>query len=213
MAGGAQPFGGTQGAAALGVGDLLQIVNAAGPIAVAGMGADAGKVAAEAGGDIQQQRVLRAEAAAVLAGVDLDQRARRQAVAGDGVGHHGVVGDHHQPGAGGVQLGDLIQLLRRDADGIKHVGQAVAGEILGLRQGGDGDAVRLMAVGLHAWLGRIGGQRHAGDVDRLGGFHVRPQCHAVAGDGLGHAGDVVLQDLAIEDDAGGRQVGEAHLGP
>jgi hypothetical protein len=97
------------------------------------------EVAAEAGGDFEQQRVFRGQAAAVLAGVDFDEGAWRQAVLGDGVGDFGVVGNDHQAGAGGVELGDLVKLLRCDADGVEHVGKAMAGEVFGFGKGGDGD--------------------------------------------------------------------------
>ena len=87
---------------------------------------------------------------------------------GDGAGRVRIVGDHDDVRAGGVQLGHLVQLLRRDADRIEDVADAVRGEIFRLGEGGDGDAARLAR------------QRQARHVDRLGGLHVRPQRHAMA---------------------------------
>jgi hypothetical protein len=101
-------------------------------------------------------------------------------------------------GAGGVELGDLRQLLRRDADRVEDVGDAVGGEILGFGEGRDGDAAGLS------------GQRQARHLDRLRGLHVRAQRHALGGQRLGHAGDVAQQDRPVEHEAGRRQVGEVH---
>ena len=82
----------------------------------------AGEIRAEPRGDLQQQIVVRSDAAAALAGVDLDQRARRLAVCGDRAGRVEIVGQHDDGGADAVQLGDLIELLRRDADRVEDVG-------------------------------------------------------------------------------------------
>ena len=54
-----------------------------------------------------------------------------------------IVGEHDDRGAGAVQLGDLVELLRRDADRVENVGDAVPGEILRLGQRRDGDAAGL----------------------------------------------------------------------
>ena len=151
-------------------------------------------------GDLQQQVIVRRHAAAALAGVDLDQRPRRLPVRGDRAGGVEIVGQHDDRGAGAVQLRHLIELLRRDADGVENVGDAVAGEILRLGQRRDGDAAGLA------------GDRQARHVDRLGGLHVRAQRHAVARKRARHGADVALQDAAVEHQAGRRQIGELHAG-
>jgi hypothetical protein len=131
-------------------------------------------------------RIVWPDAGAALAGIHLDQRARRRRMRGDGAGGIGIVGQHYDRGTALVQLGDLIELLRRDADRIQDVGDAVRGEIFGFRQGGDGDAAGLAD------------QRQAGHVDRLRGLHVRAQRHAVPGQRPGHGGEILQQDAAVE---------------
>ena len=146
-------------------------------------------------GDLQQQVVVGRDAAAAFAGVDFDQHARRLTMRGDRARRIEIVGQHDDGGAGTVQLGDLIELLRCDADGIEDVGDAVAGEILRLRQGGNGDAAGLT------------GGRQPRHVDRLGGLHVRAQRHVMAREPARHGADVAQQDGAVEHQAGrGRSV-------
>ena len=162
------------------------------------MGHHAGQAAAQTGGEFEQEVAVGMHPAALLAAVDFDQGAWRRRLAGDRAGHRRVVGDHDDLRAGGVQLAHLLQLLRRDADRVEDVRDAVAEKIFRLGQGGDGDA---------AWLA---GERQARDLDRLGGLHVRAQRHIEARQGSGHRADVTLQDGAVEHQAGCRQVGELH---
>ena len=77
MTGRAQPFGGAHHAGPLRLGDPRHVVRAAAGIGMAGMRHDAGEARAEPRGDLQQQVVVGRDAAAALAGIDLDQRPRR----------------------------------------------------------------------------------------------------------------------------------------
>jgi hypothetical protein len=201
QAGGAQALGGGDGGHAFGLRDALHVLHGAAGVGMAGMGQDAGAGTAEAPGDVEQGGAVGGDAATALATIDLDQRARRRGVGGDGGGDGGVIGDDHDVGAAGVQLRHRIELLWRDADRVQDVAEAVAGEVLGFGEGGDGDAAR-------ARERRVQGQ--AGDVHRLGRLHVRPERDPVAGDGAGHGVEVALQDSAVEDQAGRGEVGELH---
>ena len=161
---------------------------------------------AEGGGDGFEVWVLGRYAAAGFAAIDLDQganlaRAGGSGMSGDSAGGVEVVGNHFDVDAGSVELGDLVKFLRRDADGIEDVGDAVGAEVFRFRKGGDGDA--------GDGSGLVG-QHHAGDVDRLGGFHVRAQRHAEAADGLGHAVNVAGQHAAVQHQARGGKVRELH---
>ena len=117
---------------------------------------------------------------------------------GDGDGSVGVVGHHGDVGAGGVQLGDLVQLPRRDADRVQDVGHAVGSEVLRFRQGADGDG------------GEPAGRRHAGDVDAFCRLHVRAQRYAQRRRVGRHAVQVPREHPAVEHQARGMEVSEAH---
>ena len=54
--------------------------------------------------------------------------------------------------------------------------------------------------------------RQAGDVDRLGGLHVRAQGHAEPRQRVRHHDQVAFQDGAVEHQAGRWQIGEFHAG-
>ena len=121
MPGGAQALGRAHRAGALRLGNARHVGVVAAGIAVPGMGHHARQTRPQPGGEFQQRRVVGCETAAVLAGVDLDQRARCRGVCRDRGGGVEIVGDDRDIRTRGVQPCDRIQLLRRDADRVEDV--------------------------------------------------------------------------------------------
>ena len=152
----------------------------------------------EAGGQFRYQILGDQHAAPLFAAIDFDQCLDVGRMRGDRVGRQRVVGDDGHIGAAGVQPRDLIELSWRDSNSVENVSNAMAGEILRLGEGRDGDATRLTR------------QHQPRDIDRLGGFHVRPQRHFMARQAASHGADVAVQNLAIDHQARCRQVGELH---
>jgi hypothetical protein len=146
----------------------------------------------------ERDGAVRVDPRAVLADVDVEQRVdrsrvRRRQRGVERPGGPGVV-DHdrdpllgmraHQPGeprglGGPHELG-----------GDEHVPEARRQHHLGLAELGDA----------HAHGARV--EEAAGDVRRLGGLEVRAQRDAAA-EPVGHAPDVGLEDVEVDDDRGG----------
>ncbi len=139
-------------------------------------------------------------AAAVLPAVDLDQDGWRGRLRRDQAGHFEVVGDHDNVCALGIQPDDLLQLLRRDADGIEDVGDAVAEEILRL---GRVETV-MPPVGRRSRGGRPSIHLAVFMCGRSGTDRPVQRCR--------HDADVAVEDGAVQHQARRRQVGKFHTG-
>ena len=134
----------------------------------------------------------------MLAAIDLDQdpmvRAGRARMRRDRLGGVGIVGHDGEIDTGATERRRTIELRRYDADGIKDVAKAFAGEIFGLGQGRDRDAARLPRG------------REARNGGALRGLHVRTQRHAVTPHGARHDLEIAREFPAIEEQAGRREV-------
>jgi hypothetical protein len=146
---------------------------------------------------LEQRVFFGPDAGAMAVGVDLDQHlehlAVRAAEGGDGPCRLGAVRDDGQRAAAPAQFHRVRQPVRRHADGVEDVGEAVRKELLGLLQRGHGDALRARVA------------LCIGHVDALGGLHVRAKAHAERVHALLHALDVALHARALDERGGGVQ--------
>jgi hypothetical protein len=118
----------------------------------------------------------------------------------DCVRHVGIIRHHHHLCTGGIELYDLVKLLRRYANGVENVGDAVSRKIFCLSQRGDGNT---------AWLAL---ECKASNVDGLRGFHMGPKREVVTADSLCHAGYVAPQNGSLQHKARRREIGQLHAG-
>ena len=93
-----------------------------------------------------------------------------------------------------AQFGDGWQLGGHDTHAIEDVLEPALGEIAGLGQGRHGDAA-VMAL-----------DRPAADLDRLRRLEVRAQHDAGIAQPIAHALEVAVEDRAVENEGGRRQV-------
>jgi hypothetical protein len=148
--------------------------------------------------DFRYQVLGDKHASALFAAVDFDQGFDVGGMHRDCVGGQRIVGDHGHAGTAGIQPGDVIEFRGCDPDRVQNVDDTMAGEILRLRQGRNGDPAGLAD------------QRQPGYIDRLRGFHVGPERHAKPGEVPRHRADVSRQFLTVEDETGCRKIGQFH---
>ncbi len=115
-------------------------------------------------------------------------------------GAHGFDGvDDHAQGDPPRQLAHLLQPGEDQRERPGEVVEAVVGEDAGLVQRRNGEA------------GDAQGALALGDLDALVGLDVRAQRHAEAGGALGHAAQVALQDVEVEEEGrGGNSIQRRH---
>lgn len=162
------------------------------------MGQDAhelGRPARQLRRQLEQQGIAGTHPRAMAVAVDLDQRrdaevrgarvCREEARRRQAVDHHLAIDTASE------ERRDVIQLVRRETDGVENVGEARRDEKVGLAERRNGDRA---GAGQRAVPGD-----QARDLQTLVRLDVRPEADAQSLDVGAHAAHVRFQDRPVED--------------
>ena len=163
---------------------------------------DGGPAVMQQPADVDKRGVVRLDTRAMVVGVDLDHHVERvvlgAALVDDRLRGGNGIDQNGQRAASPPQRQHTVELGRRDADRIEHIGEAVCEELLGLLQGRHRDSA---CARRHLTLR---------DFDAFRGLHVRAQSHAERRHALLHARDVAHHAGLVDQRGGSCNVGQVH---